>query len=251
MNCKQTQNMMGAYLYGDLSPSEMRGVRLHVEKCSKCREDLASRGQVICSVPNTPPALSDEERQSIAWTVKGAIRHAELARDRRGFPWAPALAVGIVLVAVLAVGVLLLLDANQPPRGAQAKTPSRQETSPATVKITEDRQAPPRTGRQAASPTGSAIDSDDETIDGQRRPNVADRMTNIIRRGASLGATSRNRGNVDSHENATRQDEPVCIEPDAQTTESGTEGDKLPRPTDLNDAQTSKPDQPSDTRSDQ
>jgi anti-sigma factor RsiW len=74
MKCKQAQDLIGAYIYGDLAAEEMRDLRVHTQDCALCREDLASRGRIISALDDTVPMLTDEERLRIAWSVKGAVR---------------------------------------------------------------------------------------------------------------------------------------------------------------------------------
>ncbi len=82
MKCRQAQELMGAYLYGDLAPEEMRELRLHAQDCALCREDLAARGRVVSSLSDATPELSDEDRQRIAWSVKGAVSRQQLETAR-------------------------------------------------------------------------------------------------------------------------------------------------------------------------
>lgn len=97
MKCRQAQDLMGAYLYGDLAPEEMRELRVHAQDCTLCREDLATRGRVVSSLSDSVPTLSDADRQRIAWSVKGATRRRDMSR-----PFARRLAFGLVLGVILA-----------------------------------------------------------------------------------------------------------------------------------------------------
>ncbi len=236
---------MGAYLYGDLSPNEMREVRFHTQECPQCREELEARGRVVSSLDNKVPELSDTDRQSIAWTVKGAIRHAELSQQRAGLRWAPALAVGVVMLAGLAAGVLLSTNLGKPPPSKQAAAPRKQERSKAVVKVTPAQPQP--------SPRDQVADTASERDRGVRperryRPSASQRMAAMMRRGVSLGAVSRN-DDHGSHDAAPVHEAPVRVVPDqdAQKKEPGDQGIKLPKPNDLNNAQTSTGDQPQQT----
>lgn len=98
--CKKIAGMIGAYVYGDLSPDEMRCVRLHAEECSKCSREIEDRIRTIALIPTDTPTLTDEERQRVVWTVKGAIR---AKNERRRFSlFRPTFAQGIVLTTLLA-----------------------------------------------------------------------------------------------------------------------------------------------------
>jgi len=104
--CGKIGDLLGAYIYGDLTPDEMRRVRLHVDGCAICGRELESRTQAVALVPDGLPKMSDEEKQQVMWTVKGAIRAES---ERRGFrAILPALvktgAVAVVVAGAFAAG---------------------------------------------------------------------------------------------------------------------------------------------------
>lgn len=240
MKCKLIRDMMGAYLYGDLAPDEMRQVRVHTHECEACRADLAERGRVAASLGNTPPQLSDEDRQRIAWTVTGAVRHSELANQQTRIRWAPAFAVAAVLIAGLAAGLLLSAHVTKPPVQSRADAP-KEKAPAAVVEITEEDFAAPRTAsREESTSVQDAETPPSSTASGPRRPSTVDRVARAIRRGSTFAAGAR-KGASAQHENAARPDEPVEIESAPQPAQTDhTNGDlKLPAPTTPDNAQTS------------
>lgn len=100
-DCKKIVDLLGAYVYGDLSPEEMRRVRLHVKDCEKCSGELAERSLVVKLIPSELPKLSDEERMRIAWTVKGAVRTKE--ESKRFFLFTPMFMRGMAFAATIVV----------------------------------------------------------------------------------------------------------------------------------------------------
>jgi len=237
MKCRQIQDMMGAYLYGDLSPSDMREVRLHTQTCAQCREDLESRGRVVSAISNVAPNLTDEDRQSIAWTVKGALRHAESARRQVHLRWAPAFAVAALLIAGVAVGALITARAGKsPPPGAQAADPKGGK-APAVVRITEEQ---PRSSLNEKQVTASGSGNPDSTYARRRRPSAVDRMTRMLQGGASFAVGAR-KGKKSGHDQPP-QDEPVVTTgmPEQHEPEPADGGFKLPEPTAPNNAQKSE-----------
>jgi len=135
MKCRQAQELMGAYLYGDLSPEEMRDLRLHTLECAVCREDLAARGRVVSSLSDATPKLSDEERQRIAWSVKGAVTRRRFEERPLIVRLAPAVALA---VAVLVAGFALGRVTPQVGKNAAAREPTKQDVvSQAQVEVTE------------------------------------------------------------------------------------------------------------------
>ena len=80
MKCKDIKDLIGPYLYGDLSPEEMRAVRTHAQLCEACREDIGSQGALIGALANRAPELTDDERQRIV----GRSRARSGLRSARG-----------------------------------------------------------------------------------------------------------------------------------------------------------------------
>ena len=113
MKCRQAQELIGAYLYGDLAPEEMRDLRVHAQECALCREDLASRGRVISALDDDVPGLTDEERQRIAWSVKGAVRREQLQRRPFVTKLVPAFALTGMLIAGVLVGRYVVIRPSQ------------------------------------------------------------------------------------------------------------------------------------------
>ena len=226
MKCKQVQEMMGAYLYGDLAPDEMKEIRLHTAQCDACRADVESRGRVVALLPDKAPELSDEDRMQIAWAVKGAVRNAAA---QPGFGWGRAVAVATVVLAGLAVGALVLFNTSKrPPPGAQA-----QERAPAAaVKIVEIHPSRPKKTPEKTTPT---VQQEESSPTKESTPNP-DSIAGAIRRAATLAIT----GSRHPNGKKTVPEKPAAIveEPKAPEAAPAKEGEKLPKPADTNDAQT-------------
>ena len=123
MKCRQAKDLIGAYLYGDLAPEEMRDLRVHTQECALCREDLASRGRIVSSLDDSVPVLSDEEKLRIAWSVKGAVRKEQLERKPIALRLLPALALAGVLVASVFAGGYLVTHRTPPAVEQTAEAP--------------------------------------------------------------------------------------------------------------------------------
>lgn len=114
MKCKDIKDLIGPYLYGDLSPEEMRAVRTHAQLCEVCSEDISSRGALIGALANRAPELTDDERQRIAWSVKGAIRAKEREKSLFGFRFTPAYGLAaVVIVGMVAIKVVGSMSARE------------------------------------------------------------------------------------------------------------------------------------------
>ena len=136
MKCRQAQELMGAYLYGDLAPEEMRELRVHAQDCALCREDLATRGRGVSCLNDAVPTLSDADRQRIAWSVKGAVRKQEAKGRPLILRLIPALGMAaVVLAAGFVAGRLATRSPQQTARAHKAYEPPRakievKETTP-------------------------------------------------------------------------------------------------------------------------
>lgn len=144
MKCKQVQELMGAYLYGDIAPEEMRELRLHSQDCTLCREDLATRGRVVSSLSDAVPMLSDADRQRIAWSVKGATRRPKV--KPRSLAWRLAPVLGVV-VAVLLVGFVAGHLVTRSSRSQVARTPANHGRPMAKIEIKETTPKVDKTGQ--------------------------------------------------------------------------------------------------------
>lgn len=227
MKCKQVQDLMGAYLYGDLTADEMRAVREHTQECDACRKDVESRGRVVASLDDAAPELTDEERMRISWAVKGAIRNAAPARAGWQFTRGHAFALGGVVMAGLAVAAIMWANSGKPPMGQQA----REDKPSAVVEVTEVTE--PQPPKDADTSGSSAIE----------------RLSNEAMRSLSTMSSRehRTRRRVTQEKPAQIIDEPKPEQPKPEEpkaeepkTQPAAEGMKLPEPTDVNDARTAQ-----------
>ena len=126
--CKKVTDLFGAYIYGDLSLEEMRRVRSHVEQCESCARDLETRTKVLEIIPKGVPELTDEDRQRIMWSVKGAIRAKQQPARSRFFSsaYVRGFAVATIVIAAFAGGTLFGFK-NKPPKVIVKSVPVKQQ----------------------------------------------------------------------------------------------------------------------------
>lgn len=238
MKCRQVRKLMGAYLYGDLEPEEMRDIRLHVQVCDECRADMESRGLVISSLNAQAPVLNDHDKQHIARSVKEAVAGSgreDINLNRANEPgtslwrWRAASAValaGFVLAGFAIgrhIGSGLFAGSNRPTLDSASK---------ARVTITE------------AAPITSSDNTTTASQDIHRsksRSKKIENMADYARRmaiPAVAGPTDRN-SNQDKRRHVI-PDEPLSEagQSDIKKEQEKKDATKLPRPTGLNDAQT-------------
>jgi len=229
MNCKRIQEIMGAYLYGDLAPNELKEVRLHTQECAACREDIESRGRVLAAIPKDAPELSGEERMQIAWAVKGVLRNA--AAERSASRWGYAAAVATVVVAGLGVVAIMIHNSSKPPPAV------RVERKPAPVVRIQEEPASPELvpGPRIAPQTQVRMPGTSTEQDNPPRPRQY-RAPDIRRQLGTIATITRHERHKRSV--AVEKPAPVVEEPQLDEPVPPKEGEKLPKPTDPNDAQT-------------
>ena len=231
MKCKNVRELMGAYLYGDLAPHEMKDVRLHAEDCVDCREDLRTRGLVVDAIPSTVPALTDEDRQRLMWSVKGAIRARE--REERSVLLRVAPAFGLAAVLALGLGLGALISASHtkpPPKGQHSVASIKPGHSQSTSQTAKSQPKPD-------TPTES-----DTTPSAPNTPEVAQERDLGFRPPLALGGISGLSGRRlpdTRRSHILPSDSPLSIAPDSDSITGLSEPStpwKLPKPVDIEGA---------------
>ena len=230
MKCRDVRAMMGAYLYGDLAPEEMRQVREHVERCGECREDLHGRGTVAASLDDTACTLADQDRQEIMWSVKGAVR----ARERRSRTFAlrlaPTFGVAAVLLLGFAIGFVISSQRVTPVGDSTHVSVGNKPLEP-KVNVVEQPEAPVKNTPQVTVHERMAASRTDRVRPTPRRRNT-DRPRYSVR--LAVG-----RGERDNRSQTGAVDAPLPVLPDDLAGQRGSElpNGKLPKPVDLGSAE--------------
>ena len=226
MKCKHIREMMGAYLYGDLAPEEMRRLREHVERCEECREDLHGRGTVAASLDNTACNLTDEDRQEIMWSVKGAVRAKERASRGLALRFVPTFGVAAVLLLGFAIGFVVNSQRTTP-----VHVTAGEESLEPKVEVVEQHATTAENPPQVSAPDRMASDpAHDIRPTPPRRNTPRPRYPLIITVSRSEHDKRSQIGNVDA---------PLLVLPDAIDEVgrgSGVSDGKLPKPVDLGSA---------------
>lgn len=127
--CRKIGDLLGAYVYGDVTPDETRRVDEHIKECKTCRHDLETRAGAVALVPDDLPALTDDEKLRIMWSVKGALR-AEREGNVIRSPYM-SFVRGFALTALVAAafGAGTLLVRNKPPKVIVKHVPVKEHHS--------------------------------------------------------------------------------------------------------------------------
>lgn len=232
MKCNKVHRLMGAYLYGDLEPEDMRDIRLHIQVCERCRADLESRGHVISSLSMQTPSLSDNEKEWLADSIKQkiAVSRLDSIDEPKAINWwlRPAPIVGLAALVLIGFAFGRHLGSGGNPFVSQKKT-----TGKAKVTITEAASESPSS--RASEPSGRKDNQD------QSRSKKIENMADYARRmalPAVTGPTDRNSNN--DKRKSVIPDEPVSVagQSEIKKEQEVKDATKLPKPTGLNDAQT-------------
>lgn len=106
MNCRQVDQVLSAYLDGELSGQKMLAVRQHCSTCVECRAELEALEATKLAVGR----MADEEPNAdLEARLVGALRK-EVARQQRVRPMWPALVASGAAAAALAWSFLQWQD---------------------------------------------------------------------------------------------------------------------------------------------
>ncbi len=222
MKCKQVQELAGAYLYGDLAPQEMRAVRMHAQQCQTCREDFRTRGAVAASIPNSAPELTEEDRQRIMWSVKGAIKAQPPARMLFGFRFSPVYVLAAAAVVVI-VGVKVV-----------SSLPHSHENAPrATVRVWEEHSPSPTKDAHV-----TAKNNDGDTTKIPERKNIRLDIGKMLHRKPMVGTISRDMQHKRPVVTPPEAPVPVLETPQTPDVKMENNDTMLPNPNESNNAET-------------
>lgn len=223
---------MGPYVYGDLSPDEMRSVRLHAAQCETCRKDLQSRGAAVSLIGRDVPELTDTEKQRIAWFVEGAV-HATGARTPLRLRLAVAFGGVLLAAAGIAVGVLLASNLAGG-RVQQVEKPGSRPAVRAVVEVQEELPTAPDKHKSDTT-VGKVADSGEES----RPRRVAEAVTKAVNSALRVGAGVASRRGTESQRSRIPSDEVTqedSVPTESSKDESSIGPTKLPEPSNLKDA---------------
>jgi len=110
--CYKIRNLLGSYLYDNVSPEERVEVENHIQKCGKCAEDLQTRRRILDKIEVYTDTSEESQinQEKFMWNVYKRIASETLKRrSRRVFVFKyvlqPAFAT-FVIVSVITIGAI-------------------------------------------------------------------------------------------------------------------------------------------------
>jgi anti-sigma factor RsiW len=100
MTCRETKNLLNAYVDGELDSAGSLGVEKHVQACGSCLTDVENLHALASGIENG--GLRFTAPQRLKKNVQAAIREANPAPTRSIFNWrwASAVAAAVLIVVV-------------------------------------------------------------------------------------------------------------------------------------------------------
>ncbi|MDQ0287171.1 hypothetical protein J2Z49_002290 [Desulfofundulus luciae] len=102
MRCQQIQELLSAYLDGEVEPSQQAKIKAHLEDCATCRyqwEDLVASVTLLRGLPGVSPPESF--REQLLHKLEGRRIYAPRRRFRLG--WPKFIAAAAILVVVFSL----------------------------------------------------------------------------------------------------------------------------------------------------
>lgn len=102
MRCQQIQELLSAYLDGEVEPSQQAQIKAHLEDCATCRcqwEDLVASVTLLRGLPEVSPPESF--REQLLHKLEGQRLYAPRRRFRLG--WPKFIAAATILVVVFSL----------------------------------------------------------------------------------------------------------------------------------------------------
>jgi len=114
MNCKKAQSLMLDALYGELSLSNDKALKKHLDSCPQCAQEFSSQRATVSTFQkvdfeNPPAALADLVKDI---AIREMEQEALFAHPQRSRYWKPALASAAAAL-LLVVGVIYYLPQAQ------------------------------------------------------------------------------------------------------------------------------------------
>lgn len=240
MTCNKIKNLLGPYIYGDLSLEEMALVRRHVDNCQDCREDLRQRMAVTSALDTNVPQLNEDDVNRIKWYVKGAVSngvHKKYSLSMRLIP-----AFGAVLVLILGFAFGKWLGAGASVVNNTRKTSARvQSSSVAQRSVTihdkkEVRSLATNNLKDSAHKSELRDTGQTETAKAERYQAITDTVRNM----GTVGLATTRSNSLDRRRHVIVLEEPlpVTAESDGDNSEVRPNENKLPSTDAPNSVQT-------------
>ena len=122
-------NLLAAYADRELPPETTSQIEAHLIGCARCRRELSVHHAVRRRLGDEPPVAAPPALRARIASAIAATPLPRLAPSHRWRAWVPALAGGVVLVAII-VASTLIVRSTQPPSIGVVVVPITPNTVP-------------------------------------------------------------------------------------------------------------------------
>ena len=107
MNCSKVKNLLGAYLYEDLEPSERDSIEEHLPKCEECQSNLEALRATVKRIPSDLFLAGEETHNRVMAQCRDALVQTErqAAQPMDAMLGSRIVQVGITALLFFALGI--------------------------------------------------------------------------------------------------------------------------------------------------
>jgi predicted anti-sigma-YlaC factor YlaD len=147
--CKQLRDLLGPYLYGDVTDEERSRVDAHLNACEACREHLDACRSLSAQLPGDLLRPSEAAEARVLQAVQGRIAQHRRRASERLQRRASALRLAAVAATALVAGMWI---GHRVSGGPRAPTPGMVSSRPSTVEQTDVASAARTPATEAPTP---------------------------------------------------------------------------------------------------
>ena len=133
MNCSKVKNLLGAYLYEDLEPSERDSVEEHLPKCEECQSNLEALRATVKRIPSDLFLPGEQTHNRVMAQCRDALAQTErqAAQPMNAVLGSRIVQVGITALLFFALGIWIghQMGPPLPSRAVYSVQPSRERAA--------------------------------------------------------------------------------------------------------------------------
>ena len=135
MNCSKVKNLLGAYLYEDLEPSERDLVEEHLRKCEECQNNLEALRATVRRIPTDLFLPGQQTHNRVVAQCREALAQAErrAAQQMNAMLSNRIVQVGLTALLFFALGTWIGHQMSKPAPAAALRSVQRLDSQAPAV----------------------------------------------------------------------------------------------------------------------